>query len=118
MTDATQDNASNALQEQAALYNPLLSRFGVEIALTAERGRGLVATRALKAGDVVLCGTTPLRRVHSHQCRAEQAFAAVVHKDSFEFRCCGCFGKLPEQKLMCGQCKTSRYCTRACQKVR
>jgi SET and MYND domain-containing protein len=58
-----------------------------------------MATRSLRAGDVVLC---------------ERPFAYVIHRDRLQDCCANCFRKGAQSR--CGKCKTVMYCDQSCQR--
>lgn len=79
--------------ERLREINAALEAFGTKVVVIEGRGRSLVATRALRAGDVVLC---------------ERPFAFVLLQNHTASRCASCFRTL-SRKLQCARCKTVAY---------
>ncbi|XP_028829485.1 histone-lysine N-methyltransferase SMYD1a [Denticeps clupeoides] len=73
----------------------------VEIFAAGEKGRGLRATRELKAGEVVF---------------AEASYAAVVF-DSLSMQVCHSCFRRQANLHRCAQCRFAHYCDRTCQRA-
>jgi hypothetical protein len=71
---------------------------GVVTADIAGRGRGVVATKRLAAGDLVLT------------CRPLAAVASAT-------RCSRCFSRGDAELMRCSGCRRERYCSAVCQKA-
>jgi len=79
------------------LFQKCNSEFGISIEDTANAGKGLIAKRAFKPGDLIF---------------KEKALAAVVLDDNKY--CPNCTTHLNGAKHKCDKCSTEHYCSEAC----
>ncbi|XP_069133259.1 SET and MYND domain-containing protein 4-like [Argopecten irradians] len=75
---------------------------GIRMEQTTDKGRHLVATQELQAGDTLI---------------VEKPFAAVLLPDHYDSHCHHCFGQLDPLVIPCGRCTHIRYCSKECRKT-
>ncbi|XP_033753100.1 SET and MYND domain-containing protein 4-like [Pecten maximus] len=75
---------------------------GLKMEQTGEKGRHLVATQDLGAGDTLI---------------VEKPFAAVLLPDHYDCHCHHCFGQLDMLVIPCDRCTQVRYCSQECRNL-